>query len=77
MAIGSDYFSPKEAASEIGIPETSVKFFMKTGKLRASNLGTPTRKRWVITRKNLEAFVEAMADEAQHSCAGTAEEGAK
>jgi hypothetical protein len=77
MAFEREYFSPREAAFEIGIPETSVKFFMQTGKLRASNLGTPTRKRWVITRKNLEAFVESMAVEGQHSCVATAGEGAE
>lgn len=77
MAFEREYFSPDQAANHLGIPLTSVQEFIRTGKLRASNLGKPTRKRWVISRKNLAAFVESMADEGLHSCAATAREGAE
>jgi excisionase family DNA binding protein len=77
MAFEREYFSPDQAADHLGVPLTSVQEFIRTGKLRASNLGKKPRKRWVISRKNLEAFVESMAYEGQHSCVATAGEGAE
>lgn len=48
-----------EVAAQLRVGEKKVRAYIRTGDLKASNLGTTKRPRYAIRKAMLEAFLEA------------------
>src|SRR5262245_29659504 len=53
---GAAYLSVREAASRVGLSETTVRRAVKRGDLHAFNLGSGRRPTWRIKAADLEAW---------------------
>jgi excisionase family DNA binding protein len=57
-----EYFSPPQAAKLLGVAVDTIHLFIRSGKLKASNLGQAGHPRWKISRTAIEEFMNARSN---------------
>jgi excisionase family DNA binding protein len=57
-----EYFSPPQAAKLLGVAVETVHQFIRSGKLKASDLGQAGRPRWKISREAIVEFMEGRSN---------------
>ena len=62
MTVQLMYLTPPQAAKVLGVSVDSVHQFIRSGKLKASDLGQAGRPRWKIAKQNIEAFMDGCSN---------------
>lgn len=53
-----DYLEPSDVAAMLGVSADKVREWCSTRQLRGANINNGERARWIITREDLETFLE-------------------
>lgn len=57
------YLSPKEVVALVGCSMDSVLRWINEGELKASNIGSGSRRRWIVKLTDLEAFLDSRSNQ--------------
>jgi excisionase family DNA binding protein len=57
-----EYLTPPQAAQLLGVAVETIHVFIRSGKLKASNLGQAGRPRWKISRAAIDEFMDGRSN---------------
>jgi hypothetical protein len=65
------FATPQKLAKETGLHVITILKKIRSGELKASNVSTPLRPRWIITRSDFQQFLDECSNQATSTCTRT------
>ena len=62
MTVQLEYFTPPQASKLLGVSVDTIHQFIRSGKLKASDLGQAGRPRWKIAKQSIHEFMDCCSN---------------
>ena len=65
------FATPQKLAKETGLHVVTILRKIRSGELKASNVSTSLRPRWIITRSDFQQFLDECSNQVSSTCTRT------